>query len=98
MNEASAGNANDEESTKITEGCLIMKEEALESLQLEAQDIERPPLSRDMETGSLDEESPTTYPEAIMDDNKEIADNATGEKDETPKVKVRIKFVITIDC
>ncbi|KAG6421713.1 hypothetical protein SASPL_118270 [Salvia splendens] len=88
LNEALAGNAIDEESTKITEDWLITKEEPLELLQVADQDIETPPSSQDREIGSLDEESPTTRFEAIIDDNKEeMPNNKTGEEDETPKDK-----------
>ncbi|XP_042026972.1 microtubule-associated protein futsch-like isoform X2 [Salvia splendens] len=88
MNEASSGNANGEKSTKVTEESLIMKEEPLESLQVADKDIETPPVCRDRDTSSLHEESPTTNPETIMDDNKEkMLYNATGEEDETSKDK-----------
>ncbi|KAH6791039.1 hypothetical protein C2S51_006045 [Perilla frutescens var. frutescens] len=86
--EASEGNPNDEQSTKIIEGGLIKEEGSIESLQLAAQDIDTPPLGQDRETSSLDEQSPITTPEGIMDDNKEdIANNATGSEDEPPKEK-----------
>ncbi|XP_042030276.1 microtubule-associated protein futsch-like isoform X2 [Salvia splendens] len=88
INEASAGNANGEKSTKITEESLITEEEPLESLQVADKDIETPPVCRDRDTGSLHEESPTTNPETIMDDNKEkLHYNAMGEEDETSKDK-----------
>ncbi|XP_042061227.1 uncharacterized protein LOC121805448 isoform X2 [Salvia splendens] len=95
LNEALAGNANDDESTKITEDCLITKEEPLESLQVADQDIETPPSSKDREIGSLDEESPTTNIEAITDNNKEeIPNNTTGEEDETPKDKDIVENIV----
>ena len=98
LNEALAGNANDDESTKITEDCLITKEEPLESLQVADQDIETPPSSQDREISSLDEESHTTNLEAITDNNKEeIPNNTTGEEDETHKDKVRIELVKYLD-
>ncbi|KAL1564231.1 hypothetical protein AAHA92_06601 [Salvia divinorum] len=95
LNEALAGNANDEKSTKITEDCLIRKEEPLKSLQVADQDTETPPSSQDRETCSLDEECPTSNPEAIIDDNKEeIPNNTTGEEDETPKDKNIVENIL----
>ncbi|KAL1536490.1 microtubule-associated protein futsch-like isoform X1 [Salvia divinorum] len=96
-NEASGGNANGKESTKITEESLITKEEPLKSLQVEDKDIETPPASRDRDRSSLHEESPTTNPETIMDDNKEeMPYNATGKEDETSKDKDIVED--TSDC
>lgn len=89
--------ARNEESTKNTEGGFIKEEESIELEKnieppLLGQDRETL-LGQDRETSCLDEQSPTANTEGVMDDTKEdIADNATGSEEETPKDKVRIKL------